>query len=154
MKQHFRVPLDGLSTIGFDFLKKTVEIGNKSIHVLVWDYSPRSDFMSVSHTFIRGADGVFLMYDVTDENSFHNIDKWYAELERHADFFPQVVIIANKTDLNDERKVSTEEGMTLASRLKCKYFEMSAIQDTENVDRVFDYMIEEITSERAKRNRL
>eukprot|EP01129_Flabellula_baltica_P007063 TRINITY_DN2711_c0_g1_i1.p1 TRINITY_DN2711_c0_g1~~TRINITY_DN2711_c0_g1_i1.p1 ORF type:complete len:193 (+),score=40.92 TRINITY_DN2711_c0_g1_i1:35-613(+) len=146
VKQYFNLPLD--DRFGVDFQVKKLEVGEETVSVQVWDYMPRSDFYSVSHLYIRRADGVFFVYDVGNEDSFRNIDRWYTELERFGtDPLPEILLIANKTDLK-ERKISREDGMGLANRLNCKYFEMSAIQDNETINEVFDVMIDAITKAR------
>ncbi|VDP34459.1 unnamed protein product [Soboliphyme baturini] len=94
--------------------------------------------------------GFILVYDVTCETSFLNVRDWLAQLKCHAAVDdPDIVLCANKVDLEDIRKVSTQRGMELAAQLQVPYFETSAATG-QNVKKAIEFLLE-LIMERSSR---
>ena len=126
-----------LTTIGIDFITKDVKLGNENITVKIWDTAGQERFRTITHTFYKQAEGVLLVFDVTDRMSYENLHAWINSIHEHADEKIIKYLIANKIDLTEERKVTKEEGQKMANQYKMKYFETSAktnINVTEAVE--------------------
>ena len=82
------------------------------------------------------------MYDVSNQKSFDNIRKWITQIKEEAPSKVCIILIANKID-SEERKVSTEDGESLAKSYDLKFFESSA-KTNINVSEAFKELIEEI----------
>lgn len=88
------------------------------------------------------------MYDITDKNSFDNVESWFREIEKYASENVNKIIIGNKADLNETRAVTTEEGQELAKTLEVQFMETSA-KDSINVAESFSIMAQEIKNKIA-----
>jgi small GTP-binding protein len=123
-----------LSTIGFNMLVKTVELKDgKKVNVKFYDTSGQERYHSLAPNFIKRADGIILMYDITNRESFDTISKWRNDiLDIKEKDFP-VILVGNKTDLEDQRQVKREEGENIAKEFKFKFFEVSN-KDGTNVE--------------------
>lgn len=105
------------------------------------------DFLgSVRAGFYPGTKGVLFMYDVTSRESFEELTKWKKEVDSHLKGYKRL-IVANKTDLKDERVVSKAEGKKLAQRFDGAYLEAS-VKLNENVDDIFSEMAEMVLESR------
>eukprot|EP00831_Metopus_contortus_P007236 TRINITY_DN12769_c0_g1_i4.p1 TRINITY_DN12769_c0_g1~~TRINITY_DN12769_c0_g1_i4.p1 ORF type:complete len:203 (+),score=15.09 TRINITY_DN12769_c0_g1_i4:169-777(+) len=121
-----------LTTIGIDFITKDIKVDGNTVSVKIWDTAGQERFRTITHTFYKQAKGVLLVFDVTDRMSYENLHSWVNSIHEHADEKIIKYLIANKIDLTDERKVSTEEGQKMANSYNMKYFETSA-KDKTNV---------------------
>nr|GMC61749.1 ras-related protein RABE1c-like [Ipomoea batatas] len=93
--------------------------------------------LSTSATYYRGAMGILLVYDVTDESSFNNIRNWIRNIEQHASDNVNKVLVGNKADMDEsKRAVPTSKGQALADEYGIKFFETSA-KTNMNVEEVF-----------------
>lgn len=125
-----------ITTIGIDFKIKTIEIDGKRIKLQIWDTAGQERFRTITTAYYRGAMGILLVYDVTDEQSFQNIRNWIRNIEQHAADNVDKILIGNKSDMAKERVVTTEKGQALASEYGIKFFETSAKTDV-NVTEAF-----------------
>ena len=71
-------------TIGVDFKVKTLEINNKRVKMQIWDTAGQERFRTVVSTYFRGAHGILLLYDVTNKDSFKNLENWLIEIEKNS----------------------------------------------------------------------
>jgi hypothetical protein len=67
-----------ITTIGIDFKVKTVEVGGKRLKLQIWDTAGQERFKTICTAYYRGAQGIFLTYDVSDRKSFENVKNWGA----------------------------------------------------------------------------
>ena len=119
-----------LTTIGIDFITKDVQINNETVPVKIWDTAGQERFRTITHTFYKQAEGVLLVFDVTDKTSYENLHGWINRIHEHANENIIKYLIANKIDMNEERKVTKEEGQKMANQYNMKYFETSAKTNT------------------------
>ena len=132
-----------LTTIGIDFKIKIVPLpNNKLVKLQIWDTAGQERFRTITKTYYKGAHGIILTYDVTDQNSFKNIRNWIKQIEANAQTNVCKVLVGNKCDKPD-RAVSEEEGKKLAEDFNMSFFEASA-KTNQNVKEVFDFLTEEI----------
>ena len=131
-----------LTTIGIDFKIKIINLEEKQIKLQIWDTAGQERFRTITKTYYKGAHGIILTYDVTDENSFKNIRNWVKQIEQNAQNNVCKVLVGNKCDRED-RKISYEEGAKLASEFKMQFFETSA-KSNYNVNETFTFLTKEI----------
>lgn len=131
-----------LTTIGIDFKIKIINLEEKQIKLQIWDTAGQERFRTITKTYYKGAHGIILTYDVTDENSFKNIRNWVKQIEQNAQTNVSKVLVGNKCDRED-RKISYEEGAKLASEFNMKFYETSA-KSNYNVNETFTYLTKEI----------
>jgi small GTP-binding protein len=131
-----------LTTIGIDFKIKIINLEEKQIKLQIWDTAGQERFRTITKTYYKGAHGIILTYDVTDENSFKNIRNWVRQIEQNAQSNVCKVLVGNKSDRED-RKVSFEEGSKLAKEFNMQFFETSA-KSNYNVNETFTFLTKEI----------
>ena len=125
-----------LPTIGVDFKIRNVTFNAKNIKLNIWDTAGQERFKTITSAYYKGSHGVILVYDVTDRETFNNITNWIGETRKHAGSNIVKVLVGNKCDLNDARKVTTKEGQDFADREKMLFFETSA-KSKINIEETF-----------------
>jgi len=131
-----------ISTIGVDFKVRNTEVDGKTIKMQIWDTAGQERFRTITSSYYRGAHGVILVYDVTDQASFNNSRQWLTEIDRYACGPVAKLLVGNKTDLPN-RVVSTETGKEFASQFNLRFFEASA-KDGSNVEKCFGELVKDI----------
>jgi len=125
-----------ITTIGIDFKIKNIDIDGTKIKLQIWDTAGQERFRTITASYFRGAQGIVLVYDVTDRRSFESIRNWISQTQQHADNQVNKILIGNKCDMLDEKVVSTEEGEKLAKEFGMPFWECSA-KNNINVDESF-----------------
>ena len=123
-------------TIGVNFQVKSLEINGKKVKLQIWEFEEEERYNFLFSMYIRGANGALLMYDVTNYSSLAHIDDWLSVVRkemRSKNAFP-IVVIGNKTDLLDARKVSREEGINIAKSRGIDGFIECSSKTGENVE--------------------
>ena len=120
---------DHLATVGIEFFTKTEEINGRKITVKIWDTAGQEQYKAITKNYYKNADGVIIVYDVTDRESFEKVQEWVQSISDNTDKDKNVqkVIVANKVDM--PRRVTKEEGMELAEKYNIPFFEASAKTD-------------------------
>ena len=124
-------------TIGVDFKVKTLTINEKKVKMQIWDTAGQERFRTVVSTYFRGAHGILLLYDVTNRDSFKNLESWLIEIEKNAKEKVLKILIGNKCDLTDDREITSDEGKAFALRNGMEFMETSAKMNT-NVTEAFE----------------
>ncbi|XP_020824311.1 ras-related protein Rab-8B isoform X1 [Phascolarctos cinereus] len=132
-----------ISTIGIDFKIRTIELDGKKIKLQIWDTAGQERFRTITTAYYRGAMGIMLVYDITNEKSFENIKNWIRNIEEHASSDVERMILGNKSDMNDKRQVSKERGEKLAIDYGIKFLETSA-KSSINVEEAFFILARDI----------
>ena len=122
-------------TLGADFAVKKMELDDSRVKLQIWDLGSQDFLGGVRAGFYPGTKGVLFMYDVTSRETFEELAKWKEEVDSYLKGYERLVV-ANKTDLKDERVVSKAEGKKIAKRFGGAYLEAS-VKLNENVDDVF-----------------
>ncbi|KAI5476667.1 hypothetical protein MNV49_007380 [Pseudohyphozyma bogoriensis] len=125
-----------ITTIGIDFKIRTIELEGKRIKLQIWDTAGQERFRTITTAYYRGAMGILLVYDVTDERSFNNIRTWHANVEQHASEGVNKILIGNKCDWTDKKVITEQQGQELADELGLRYLETSA-KSNINVEEAF-----------------
>ena len=140
-----------LSTIGLDYRVKTMTLKNKkNIKLQIWDTAGQDRFRAITKNYYKGANGIILIYDVTNLQTYENVKNWITQIREETN--PNVVIYlaGNKIDIpEEERVVKTEEGKEIANEYKLQFKETSA-KDGINVNEVFQELVEKIDEVNSK----
>ena len=94
------------STIGVEFVAKTVRVDDVFIRAQIWDTAGQERYRAITNTYYRQAIGVLLVYDISRRSSFESIEKWLNEVRDHADQKVEIILVGNKNDLENKRQVS------------------------------------------------
>ncbi|GAB4817579.1 hypothetical protein N2152v2_004625 [Parachlorella kessleri] len=129
---------------GIDFKLRKILIDGKWVKLQIWDTAGQERFRTITSAYYRGAMGILLVYDVTDEASFSNIRNWMKNIEQHASDNVVKVLVGNKCDMDEsKRAVPYSRGQALADEFKLQFFETSA-KNNVNVDEVFQSIARDI----------
>ena len=116
-----------MATIGLDYRLKTLILEEqKIVKVQLWDTAGQDKFRAITRNYYKGASGIILIFDVTNVKTYENIKKWINEIKEEISEKVAIVLIGNKIDNVQERKISKEQGDKLASEIGVKFFETSA----------------------------
>jgi small GTP-binding protein len=107
---------DYILTIGSNFAVKSLVVDDKPIKLQIWDLAGQPHFSDVRVLFYKGAMGAMYVFDVSRTDSYDNISKWYTELSNICGDIPRI-LLANKVDLNDQRKITSDKCSALAEQL-------------------------------------
>ncbi|XP_059643063.1 ras-related protein Rab11D [Cornus florida] len=143
--------LDSKATIGVEFQTRTLVIQHKSVKAQIWDTAGQERYRAVTSAYYRGAVGAMLVYDITKRQTFEHIPRWLEELRSHADKNIVIILIGNKTDLEDQRAVPTEDAKEFAEKEGLFFLETSALEST-NVETAFLTVLTEIFNIVNKKN--
>ncbi|CAN6466814.1 unnamed protein product [Victoria cruziana] len=135
--------LDSKSTIGVEFQTRTLVIQHKSVKAQIWDTAGQERYRAVTSAYYRGAVGAMLVYDITKRQTFDHIPRWLEELRSHADKNIVIMLIGNKSDLEDQRVVPAEDAKEFAQKEGLFFLETSALNAT-NVEPAFITVLTEI----------
>ncbi|CAD8087550.1 unnamed protein product [Paramecium sonneborni] len=138
-----------LPTIGVDFKIRTFDLNGKTVKLQIWDTAGQERFKTITNSYYKGAHGIILVYDVTDKQSFKDVENWLAEVEKYANENVVRVLVGNKVDLESKREVTFEEGKELADSLNIRFIETSA-KNSSNVEKAFITLANEIKAKVAK----
>ena len=134
---------DSKATVGVEFGSKQFNIEGHTIKAQIWDTAGQERYKAITSAYYKGAKGAFVVYDITRKSSFESIDKWVNDLTATADKKITIVVIGNKSDLEDQRQVPKENGEEKAAKLEVAFLETSAFSG-ENLDKAFELMMNEI----------
>mmetsp|Transcript_54475 Transcript_54475/g.129845 ORF Transcript_54475/g.129845 Transcript_54475/m.129845 type:complete len:214 (+) Transcript_54475:109-750(+) len=138
-----------ITTIGVDFRFKTIPVEKKTIKLQIWDTAGQERFRTITSAYYRGADGIIMVYDICERESFNHVDDWLNEVNRYVNESTCKILIGNKCDLESERQVSTEEARKKAEDLGIAFIETSA-KDATNVEAAFTMMSAELIQKRER----
>jgi Ras-related protein Rab-1A len=132
-------------TIGVDFFMKSLDIGDKSIKLQLWDTAGTEKFRSITTGYYRGANAAFVVFDLTSKPTFDCLDEWIQNYYKYSnpDSEKNVVLIGNKSDLVNRREVNEEDIEKFANNNNLMYFETSA-KDGKNIDECFYFIAEKL----------
>ena len=128
------------TTIGVEFGYHIYEQGEYKLKVQLWDTAGEERFRSMTTTYYRGCKGVLIVFDVTNRKSFENVDSWLTLAKNNSSAIVSVLLIGNKSDLNEIRQVSTKEAEQLAFSKDLAYMETSA-KSSRNINEAFDILL-------------
>eukprot|EP01119_Soliformovum_irregulare_P014288 TRINITY_DN3908_c0_g1_i1.p1 TRINITY_DN3908_c0_g1~~TRINITY_DN3908_c0_g1_i1.p1 ORF type:complete len:203 (-),score=28.35 TRINITY_DN3908_c0_g1_i1:240-848(-) len=140
-----------ISTIGVDFKIKTLNIDGKTVKLQIWDTAGQERFRTITSSYYRGAQGIILVYDCTDRESFTNVKQWMGEIDRYACENVNKLLVGNKCDLNAERTVDVNAAKEFAEDFKIPFIETSA-KTGFNVEKCFVQIATAIKNRMSSQN--
>ena len=133
-----------MATIGLDYRLKTMKLkSGKDIKLQIWDTAGQDRFRAITKNYYKGSHGIILIYDVTNLQTFENVKNWVNQIREEASTKVVIYIAANKIDMETERKVTKQEGESLAQELGFPFMETSA-KSGININETFDDLVERI----------
>ena len=131
-----------LVTLGFDIKTKIIKIMNKNILVKIFDTAGQERFNAVTKSLFQKVQGIILVYDISNEESFNNINFWISQIN---DNFLNIkcILAGNKCDLKNERIISKKEGENLAKKNNFKFFETSS-KTGHNINEIMNEIVSDI----------
>ena len=142
-----------LATVGLDNFTKDEIIDDKTIRVKIWDTAGQERYKSLTKNFFRNAEGVMLVYDVTNLETFENLKFWLQSIKNNmtSDICEiPLIVIGNKIDI-DEREVKTEEASNFCKEQGYSYFETSA-KTGENIDKTIKFLVKKVIDVKEGKN--
>ena len=118
-------------------------MNGKKVKLQIWDTAGQERFKNITASYYRGGNGVLVVSDITDRDSFENLNSWLIEIEKNANKNVYKLLIGNKCDLEEKRKVTFQEGKDFATSNGMQFIETSAKADT-NVKEAFELLTQEI----------
>ena len=141
LKDEFRE--DSKSTVGVELGTKFLKVKDVGTKIQIWDTAGQERYRSITSSYYKGSHGCFIVYDITSEISFENVDKWYQQAQKEASKDVSIILVGNKCDLEDQRKVSKEKGEEKAKQFNIPFFETSALSKIK-IDDIFNEMVNNI----------
>mmetsp|Transcript_19548 Transcript_19548/g.21852 ORF Transcript_19548/g.21852 Transcript_19548/m.21852 type:complete len:203 (+) Transcript_19548:76-684(+) len=123
-------------TIGVEFGSRTITIDENQIKLQIWDTAGQEKFRSITRSYYRGAAGALLVYDITRRETFDHLQSWLEDCRRYSNQNIVIMLIGNKSDLENKRSVSKEEGQEFANKNGLTFLETSA-KTAANVEAAF-----------------
>ena len=134
---------DSKATVGVEFGSKQFNIEGHTIKAQIWDTAGQERYKAITSAYYKGAKGAFIVYDITRKQSFESVERWVTDVTSVADKKISIVLIGNKSDLEDQRQVTKEQAEEKANKLEVAFLETSAFSG-DNLDKAFDMMINEV----------
>ena len=132
-----------LPTIGVEFSVKDIEVQGKHVKLQTWDTGSHDRFSYVRPLYYKGSYGVLVVYDITNRDTFENLDKWFEEVYSQLEEIIPAILIGNKADVALDRVVSEEEALAYADKKREKYslpeipyYEVSA-KNGQNINKIY-----------------
>ena len=111
---------DSKATVGVEFGSKQFTIEGHSVKAQIWDTAGQERYKAITSAYYKGAKGAFIVYDITRKNSFESVERWVSDVISVADKKITIILIGNKSDLEDQRQVTKEEAEEKATKLEMK----------------------------------
>ena len=126
-----------------------VKVEKNTVKLQIWDTAGQERFRTITSAYYRGADGIIMVYDVTNQDSFNHVADWLTEVNRYATDGTCKLLVGNKSDRED-RAVTSEAAREYAEQLNIPFLETSA-KNADNVEKAFLTMAQELIKIRAAR---
>ena len=134
---------DSKATVGVEFGTKDFKIENNIVKVQIWDTAGQERYRSITNAYYKGAKGSLLVYDITNPKTFESLDKWLSDLKTNGEEKISIILVGNKTDLEDQRKITIEQGKEKAEFYKLAFIETSALNG-DNIEKAFNELITDV----------
>ena len=139
------------STIAAEFKSKLLKV-NKNLwaKLVIWDTCGTENYRSLTRQYYRGADGAIVIFDLTDQSSFNDLKKWIKDIKNYGEKDIQIIVVGNKLDLFNQRKVTQSQANNFCNENKYKYIEASA-KDGTNLLKIFEELTFDLTNKNQEK---
>ena len=134
---------DSKATVGVEFGSKQFNIQGHQVKAQIWDTAGQERYKAITSAYYKGAKGAFIVYDISRKNTFDSISRWVSDITATADKKITLILIGNKSDLEDQRQVTKEQGEEKAKEFGFAFLETSA-SSGDNLEKAFSLMINEV----------
>ena len=131
------------ATVGVEFGSKLFDLNGHKIKAQIWDTAGQEKYKSITGAYFKGSKGALVVYDITQKSTYEYLEKWVNDLKSAGDPKITIILIGNKSDLEENRQVSKEQGEEKAKSFGCAFLETSALSG-DNIDKAFNMMVKEI----------
>ena len=138
-----------ISTMGIDYKIKKIKYKDIDVLLQIWDTAGQERYKVITKSFVKGADAIIYMYDITNKESFINIKKWIEDTDEYS-FNAKKIIIGNKIDMEEKREVTDEMKDNLINEMNIEIMEISAKNENNNINEVFDVLLNTIFGDLTK----
>lgn len=126
-----------MPTLGIDFFTKNLFYEDKTIRLILWDTAGQERFRSLIPSYLKNADCIIIVYDITNKDSFNSLAHWLNDAKNNTIEGTIFVICGNKIDLKEKRVVTNEEIDEYIKKENLLYVECSA-QNGEGIKELFN----------------
>ncbi|CAL9160034.1 unnamed protein product [Musa hybrid cultivar] len=131
------------ATIGVEFATRSIRIDGKVVKAQIWDTAGQERYRAITSAYYRGAVGALVVYDITRNVTFENVERWLKELRDHTDTSIVIMLVGNKADVRHLRAATTEDVTAFAEKENTFFMETSALEST-NVEAAFNEVLTQI----------
>lgn len=132
------------STIGIDFKIKSATVNGRKVRIQVWDTAGQERYETITKQYYRRAQGIVLVYDMTNEKSFQSLQKWIGFIRDYADEDAIIMLVASKCDMEGKRKVEKERGQLFAKQMDIEWFYETSAKESNNIEKAFLHLASEV----------
>lgn len=144
-----------IPTVGVNIVKEQLDLevqeGKTIVSLMMWDIAGQPQFYMLHKPYFNGADGIILVFDITRSSSFSNVNNWYNTSVKYGLSSIPRILVGNKIDLKDERKIIQPMAKHLGDKINAPYFETSALTG-DNVKLIFEKIAELVYHFKNKRS--
>jgi small GTP-binding protein len=134
------------NTVGALYESFTDKVGGRDLEVQIWDTAGQEQYRSLSPVYFRSAAAALLVFDITNRQSFENLDDWLLSFRNAGTDQAILFLLGNKADLHEQQNVKTGEGEEWAASHGCRYFETSA-KTGDGIAEVFKAVVEKLAGD-------
>ena len=135
---------DSKSTIGSFSFTKTIIKDNIKYNINIWDTTGQEKYHSITNLYIKGSNIVIFVYSINSRFSFDGLNYWYKTVKEIIQEENYVLaVIGNKSDLFENEEVSEQEGNKYAEQIKAKFKLVSAKEDDDGINNLFNSLVDE-----------
>ena len=134
---------DSKATVGVEFGSKLFNMEGHKIKTQIWDTAGQERYKSITNAYYKGALGALVVYDITRKETFNSVDRWISDLTAVADKKISILVIGNKSDLEDQRQITKEQGQEKGKSFNAAFLETSA-SSGNNVEKAFEMLVKEV----------
>ena len=138
-----------MSSIGVDFKTKQIDLDDRLIKLQIWDTAGHEKFRTITTSYYKSAHAIIILYDITQKASFDHIRNWLTEIDKFGKQGVLKVIVGNKLDMENNRKITKEVAENLALKYGIKLWEVSA-KDNTNIEEMFLDTIKTLLEKNSK----
>ena len=146
-----RFPQHTYATASMEFYTKAILLDNGNrVRLEIWDTLFNEKYLALIRNFYKSADGIILIYDITNRNSFEKLDHRFNEIIYCYSKYIPIFLVGNKIDREDRREITFAEGEEFSKKHGLMFCECSA-KTGENIDFIFNKLANEINPEEEER---
>ena len=124
-------------TVGFEFFTFNIRIEDKNIKLQIWDTCGQEAYRSLITSFYRNSSLAVLVYSIDNRITYDNIDSWLNEIKSQANPEIKIILIGNKTDLEEQRQITKEEAEKFGEDHSFNFFLEASAKTGFNAQNIF-----------------